>query len=117
MLCFILFVWVQSSCEERRANENGKMKTFFIIEKFKPATLRLQSGHIERLHLETRVHKGSCSIYCTYLSEQSFILNAQSFPSFSKSRHAHCCVSRCQSNSRSCASTTRVGIKIQMTQL
>ena len=31
-------------------------------------------------------------------------------------RHAHCCVSSYQSNSRPCASTTRVGVRVQMTQ-
>ena len=34
----------------------------------------------------------------------------------SELRHAHCCMSRYQSNSRSCVGTTRVGVKVQMTQ-
>ena len=34
----------------------------------------------------------------------------------SELRHAHCCMSSYQSNSRSCVGTTRVGVKVQMTQ-
>ena len=34
----------------------------------------------------------------------------------SELRHVHCCMSSYQSNSRSCVGTTRVGIKVQMTQ-
>ena len=52
----------------------------------------------------------------TYSSEPTFTFKCPIISIVSELGHAHCCVSSYQSNSRSCASTIRVGVKFQMTQ-
>ena len=52
----------------------------------------------------------------SYSSEPTLIFKCLIISIVSEFRRAYCCVSSYQSNSRSCASTTRVGVKVQMRQ-
>ena len=70
----------------------------------------------ERLHLELEYSRVAVPFNSTYSPKPTLMTSCPIISIVSELRHAHCCRSSYQSNSRSCLGTTRVGVKVQMTQ-
>ena len=66
------------------------------------------------LHLELEWSRVAVPFNSTYSPKPTLISKCSIISIVSEWRHAHCCVSSYQINSRSSASTTRVGVKVQM---
>ena len=76
----------------------------------------ISQAYYERLHLELEYSRVAVPFNSTYSPKPTLMTSCPIISIVSELRHAHCCMSSYQSNSRSCVGTTRVGVKVQMTQ-
>ena len=73
--------------------------------------------HTERLHLELEHSRVAVPFNSPYISGITSIFKCPIISIVLELRHAHCCLSSYQSNSRPCLSTTRVGSKFKRRNL